>query len=175
MLWIPRKTPSRDPWMLCKSNGIVYSWHVKWAFFPRIKNFNPSRIHSKFKQVKETNDNKFNREIKLFKQIIEFPVGKSSFCRLSSLYLPEWFSNFWLNFLIINTTFFYVLSTAIGICVNVWIFKWLFEFFTCGCSQTTCRKRYKQAFHRYNQQFHKEIKQLEAMQPTAIDAMRVHR
>ncbi|TMW54503.1 hypothetical protein DOY81_000495 [Sarcophaga bullata] len=41
--------------------------------------------------------------------------------------------------------------------------------------QTICRKRYKQAFHRYNQQFRKEIQQLEAMQPTAIDAMRVHR
>ncbi|KAI8130232.1 hypothetical protein FF38_06657 [Lucilia cuprina] len=41
--------------------------------------------------------------------------------------------------------------------------------------QTKCRKRYKQAFHCYNQQFRKEIKQLEAMQPSAIDAMRVHR
>uniref|UniRef100_A0A1A9UMS6 Uncharacterized protein n=1 Tax=Glossina austeni TaxID=7395 RepID=A0A1A9UMS6_GLOAU len=37
------------------------------------------------------------------------------------------------------------------------------------------RKRYKEAFHRYNQQFHKEIKHLEAMQPSAMDAMRIHR
>ncbi|XP_005182071.1 uncharacterized protein LOC101890313 [Musca domestica] len=41
--------------------------------------------------------------------------------------------------------------------------------------QTKCLKRYQQSFHRYNRQFREEIKQLEAMQPSAIDAMRLHR
>ncbi|XP_013107854.1 uncharacterized protein LOC106087377 [Stomoxys calcitrans] len=41
--------------------------------------------------------------------------------------------------------------------------------------ETKCQKRYQQSFHRYNRQFRQEIKQLEAMQPSAIDAMRVHR
>ncbi|XP_061394710.1 uncharacterized protein LOC133330270 [Musca vetustissima] len=41
--------------------------------------------------------------------------------------------------------------------------------------QIKCRKRYQQSFHRYNRQFREEIKQLEAMQPSAIDAMRLHR
>uniref|UniRef100_A0A1A9VZL4 Uncharacterized protein n=1 Tax=Glossina brevipalpis TaxID=37001 RepID=A0A1A9VZL4_9MUSC len=40
---------------------------------------------------------------------------------------------------------------------------------------TICQKRYKEAFHRYNQQFRKEFKHLEAMQPSAMDAMRIHR
>ncbi|XP_073822157.1 uncharacterized protein isoform X2 [Musca autumnalis] len=40
---------------------------------------------------------------------------------------------------------------------------------------TKCQKRYQQSFHRYNRQFREEIKQLEAMQPSAIDAMRFHR
>lgn len=47
--------------------------------------------------------------------------------------------------------------------------------FVCNFSQTKCRRRYEQAFHCYNQQFRKEIKQLEAMQPSARDAMRLHR
>ncbi|XP_037957525.1 uncharacterized protein LOC119687319 [Teleopsis dalmanni] len=41
--------------------------------------------------------------------------------------------------------------------------------------QNICRKRYLTAFQRYNKQFVREIEQLEAMQPSAIDAMRIHR
>ncbi|XP_067626143.1 uncharacterized protein [Eurosta solidaginis] len=41
--------------------------------------------------------------------------------------------------------------------------------------QKVCQRRYKDAFRRYNAQFRKEIKHHEIMQPTAIDAMRVHR
>lgn len=81
-------------------------------------------------------------------------------------------SNFWLKFPVLTKRFF-PFNTLYSfvkflqkkcVCIRV----------ECG-SQTICRKRYKQAFQCYNQQFRKEIKQLEAMQPSAIDAMRVHR
>ncbi|XP_054083738.1 uncharacterized protein LOC105210881 isoform X1 [Zeugodacus cucurbitae] len=42
-------------------------------------------------------------------------------------------------------------------------------------SQQVCQRRYMDAFRRYNAQFRKEVQQHELMQPTAIDAMRVHR
>ncbi|XP_014087309.1 uncharacterized protein [Bactrocera oleae] len=41
--------------------------------------------------------------------------------------------------------------------------------------QQVCQWRYMDAFRRYNAQFRKEVQQHELMQPTAIDAMRVHR
>ncbi|XP_018796590.1 PREDICTED: uncharacterized protein LOC108973653 [Bactrocera latifrons] len=41
--------------------------------------------------------------------------------------------------------------------------------------QQVCQRRYMDAFRRYNAQFRKEVQQHELMQPTAIDAMRVHR
>ncbi|XP_055919055.1 uncharacterized protein LOC129951071 [Eupeodes corollae] len=41
--------------------------------------------------------------------------------------------------------------------------------------QSVCYQRYKNAFRIYNQQFNNEIEKLEAMQPRAIDAMRLHR
>lgn len=53
--------------------------------------------------------------------------------------------------------------------------KIIFSFFCPVYSQKKCQKRYRQSFHHYNRQFRHEIKQLEAMQSSAIDAMRVHR